>query len=468
MPEREHVLLINLGRGNPQTPMGYAETTYSFSDGSAVTTSLAGLALWRWLIRHGQAPRSVVFACTAVAWHDKQRAVHDEIRKLDLPAERLEDPIPLEIPRSPEQVWATFPPIEQWLTRQGATPENPLTLHMDLTHAYRAIPIAHTWMALYLQRRGMIIPGVWGYGAFELGVPGPTPFLDLSHLLDLAEWATAIDDFRRRFDTHRLGQLLSRNERQESGKRALDGTLSQEEINVRRHLRKLFEAARAAGETFAVGLPIETGLEIAAHLADTTGEQVEHSAGQWRPALAPVLRSLFDELHPLAVDLPAKMKGKTRKEEFALTGGEIDRQLRLVKVWLEVGAVGDALQALRELVVNRVLLALDTGTGKGGWLSERTRQDAEELLKGVRPPRKGDPPAPARDARNLAVIGDLWDQICNTRNDFAHVGMSQGVVLPASRRQQAAKLVEEFSRLVWADEATADWALPGVTPKRST
>ncbi len=486
MPESKHVLLINLGRGNPQTRTGYTTTTYSFPDGKTVRTSLAGLALWRWLIDHGQAPRSVVFACTAVAWQDKHDAVHDEIRKLDLPAERLEDPIHLEMPRSLEQVWATFPPIEQWLTRQGATPENPLTLHLDLTHAYRAIPIAHTWMALYFQRRGLIIPGMWGYGAFEPATRGPTlpaspllpmarddgafepaapsltPFLDLSHLLDLAEWATGIDDFRRRFDTHRLGQLLARQERQESGKKALAGTLDQDEIAVRRHLRKLFNAARAAGESFAVGLPIETGLEIAARLGTTTAEQLEDSAGKWRLAFAPVLRSLFAELHPLAAGVPSTIAGS--KERLALTKGEIDRQLRLVTLWLQVGAVGDALQALRELVVNRVLLAGAAGTGKKGWLSEEARKRAEDLLNAVRPPRKGDPPAPARAAGNLAIIGDLWDRVCNTRNEFAHAGMSLGVVPPASRRQQAMKLVEAFSRLVWADEATADWALRGVTP----
>lgn len=466
LPTGSHALLINLGRGNPRNPTGYEETAYSFRDGATVTTSLAGLALWRWLVDRGEAPRSVVFACTAVAWHDKAAAVHDEIRKLDLPADRLAPTIPLETPRSLEQVWATFPPIENWLAGLGASPGSPITLHMDLTHAYRAIPIAHTWMAHYLLRRGMIIPGVWGYGAFEPGEPGPTPFLDLSHLLDLAEWATAIDDFRRRFDTHRLGQLLSRDEREESGERARTGSLGHAEIDARRHLRKLFDAARTAGETFAIGLPIETGLEIAARLGATTAEQVEDSAQRWRPALAPVLRSLFDELHPLAAGVRPKAAG--RKEELALTRGEIDRQLRLVQLWLRVGAVGDGLQALRELVVNRVLLARATGAGNEGWLAGETRKEAENLLGAVRPPRKNKPSPEARAARNLAVIGDLWNQICNTRNDFAHAGMDIGMVPPASRRQQAEKLVEGFSRLVWADEAAADWALREVTPVRGS
>lgn len=466
MPEREHVLLINLGRGNPRNPTGYEVTTYSFDDGVTVTTSLAGLALWRWLVDRGRAPRSVVFACTTVAWRDKEQAVHAEVRSLNLPAERLAKTIPLEVPRSPEQVWATFPPIEQWLASLGAAPESPITLHMDLTHAYRAIPIAHTWMALYLQRRGMIIPGVWGYGAFESGVPGPTPFLDLSHLLDLAEWATAIDDFRRRFDTHRLGQLLRRNERMGSSAMVREGRLDQAEIDARRPLRKLFEAATAAGDSFAVGLPIETGLEIAGHLGATTAKQVEDGGHRWLPALAPVVKSLFDELHPLAAEI--KPRAARPKEQLALTRREIDRQLRLVRLWLRVGAVGDALQALRELVVNRVLLAQAKNGAPALWLEREVREGAEGLLNALRPPRPNDPPVPARSQQSLAAIGDLWLDICNARNDFAHVGMSQGVVPPASRRQQAAKLVEEFSRLVWADEPTADWALRGVPPVRSS
>lgn len=456
MSDEKHLLLINLGKGE------YKHTTYRLPDDTEITTTIAGLALWRWLIVTNRAPVSVVFACTGDAWQAREDHVRQQMAALSLPPERLAPPIHLEIPRSLNAVWAVLPPLERWLADHRRDSAAPPVLHMDLTHAYRAIPLAHTWMAHYLQRRGLIEVGVWGYGAFEPSAPDATPYLDLSHLLELAEWATAVSDFRRRFDTYRLGQLAGRRERAERARLAKRDALDVAEIEARRPLRHLFDAATEAGKAFALGLPIETGLAVAERLGNLTSADVKASGERWLPALAPVVEGLFDELHPLAIERVGR--APAGKEQLPLSRREIHRQLHLVQLWLRVGAVGDALRALRELVVNRVLLAQSEGGQPARWLDRGAREDAERLLNALRRPRPGEPPAQAPPRPNLAIIGDLWSEICNFRNEFAHAGMSDQGVSPDSRRQKAERLVRQFAELVDCDKSRADWSLPGVTP----
>lgn len=454
MPESSHRLLVNLGTG------AYQRTTYTFPGGMEVATSVAGLALWKWLEATGRPPASVLIACTGLAWHARESLVRDQMTELGLPANRLAPIVELGIPRDLQAVWRLLPPIESWLTETSCGRSQGAVLHIDLTHAYRAIPLAHTWMALLLHRRGVAAPGVWGYGAFDPATPDRTPYLDLSHLVELAEWATAIQDFRCRFDTHRLGELLRRSERQNSAALAMDGRLGPEEIAARRPLRCLFKAAEQAGEAFAVGLPIEVGLGVSEALGRTTIDDVRAGGSRWLPGLVPVLELLFEELSPLAAG-QGRSSGQAKKG-VALTRAEIDRQYCIVLLWRRGGAVGDALQALRELMVNRVLLARAVPGTAPRWLDREVRESAEALLNAVRPPRRGEAHSAGNRPLGVRKIGRLWDEICSARNSFAHAGMQEDFVSPEHRRERFDQLAQSFERIVWAQPPDVDWSLQGV------
>ncbi len=413
MSEQKHLLIINLGRGS------YEGTTYVLPDETHVSTLIAGLALWKWLETNGQSPASVVFACTGVAWHDRSSLIEEEVGRLGLPGERLAPTIELEMPRTLDAIWGLLPPLEKWIKESAADGGEPPVLHVDLTHAFRAIPLAHTWLALYLQRRGFVTHGVWGYGAFDPNAKELTPYLDLSHLLQLAEWAEAVRAFRDRLDTSAVASLLDPQER--SARRAAVAAGSKPPGQ----LSAVVRAAKAAGEPFRAGLPLEVGLAAREHLGSTTSAAVrDAAAGLGLGHVAPLAEELFQELQRLAVVAVAKSGAK---RQLALEEAEIQRQLRVVKAFARVGMVDAALRALRELIVNRVLLAW--GSGGASWLERPLRERAERRLAALALKPAPRPLSPEEE--DLAV---LWRELRSRRNPLAHAGMQGDTVNPGEAK----------------------------------
>jgi hypothetical protein len=117
--------------------------------------------------------------------------------------------------------------------------------------------------------------------------------------------------------------------------------------------------------------------------------------------------------------------------------------------------VSNAFEALREAIVNRVLLA--RGCGPGVWLAEGARRDAEEALKACRPNlRRGGPSLSDGQQR----IGNLWAAVCNARNELAHAGMKPQPVKPKHSECQLRTLLGAFEGL--HAELEADWRLEGL------
>ncbi len=432
MEEVKNLLLINLGRGNPQLPApGYNPTTYLFPDGQRCFTTIAGLALWWWLERTDRPPTSVLFACTETAWEDKAGVAQYEAERLGLPVSRIQHH-EQEMPRSLEQVWRVLPPLEEWLHRHGAGQGRPLQLHLDLTHAFRAIPLAHTWLSLYLERRGLIVPGVWGYGAFDPNSREETPYLDLSHLLDLAQWADAVRGFRDRLDTEALAALLDPVERQARRAAAAEGAPPPGQLGA------VLRAAKAASAAFRAGLPLEVGVETRKHLGQVTAEEVRQAASALLPPHVPLAQELFDHVESLAVTEVAK---RDAKAHLALDEDELARQLRLVKAWARAGMVDAALRAFRELIVSRALLA--RGTPPKEWLRRGTREHIARLLNAL---AADTPPRPLRGEEE--ALRGLWRELRNRRNPLAHAGMQADMVNPGEARQALeSRLLPAFERL---------------------
>ncbi len=448
------LLLINLGRGNPAVPTGYQETEYVFDDGFQVGTSLAGLALWKWLTSTGNPPQSVCIACTEAAWTDKHHAVMEEVRRLDLPEDRLASPIHLELPRSLDEVWALLDPVEQWLKGLRSDAAETPRLHIDLTHAYRAIPIVHTWLALYLQRLGLVEVGVMGYGAFDPTAQSSTPYIDLSVMMLLAEWAAAVRDFERRGDAGALSQLMEAGAR-ESRRVIFAGSPGRQDRDSLRHLGSVIKAAQAIGDYVPAGLPIELGIEARRALGRTQPKDVAGAVRSVLPPAAPVAERLHDAARRFA--WPEELPGKATKTHLRLSPDEVRRELDLVKLWAQRGAEGGALRALRELIINRVLLARGVTSG---WLRRDAREPASDALNALRPAKNAkyrSLPDPMKE------LGSLWHSVCEKRNAFAHAGMNQDEVHVEGVRRQVAEDIEKFEQLNEAGDGL--WRLDGAPPE---
>lgn len=81
------------------------------------------------------------------------------------------------------------------------------TVHLDVTHGFRHLPMLALVAALYLRRiKGAQIAGIW-YAAFDPDT-GQAPVLELSGLLHLAEWLQALATYDQSGDYSVFAALL--------------------------------------------------------------------------------------------------------------------------------------------------------------------------------------------------------------------------------------------------------------------
>ena len=383
------------------------------------------------------APSSVCFAATPEVWDEKEELVRQEAEAVGLDWTKVAEPVILALPRAIEDIWAGLTPLDQWINNNSIPWEDVPTLHVDLTHAYRAIPIVHTWMALYFQRLGNVKIGFMGYGAWEKDKE-PTPMIDLSPVMQLAEWAAAARDFERRGDAEALSELMADNDRK-IRRRVYSGKPQEDERNALKVLGSVSGAAEAIGRYLPAGLPVELGIKTRRALSLTKSEDVGDALRAILPPAAPIGEKIFDTASRIAWqgEMPP---AKGTKKRLVLSREEIDRQIYLIETWAERGATGEALRALRELMVTRVLLARGARTG---WLARGARQPASETLDNLRPFSETYPSLDEMHRR----LGDLWHEVCEDRNVFAHAGMTGDEIRVESIANRLTTYIERFRSL---------------------
>ncbi len=443
-----HILLINLGKGSPEKPpLGYDRTSYRFEDGFEVETCVAGLALWKRLEHTGRAPCSVRFAVTREAWEGKEGPLREEAAALGLDEEVLGEPLFLEIPATVEALWAVLPELESWVEnhkpRNGDT-SSPI-LHLDLTHAWRAIPITQPWLALFLERLDLVTIGTMGYGAYVRG-QSPTPYLDLSAVMVLAEWAAGVREFER---YGRAGTLARAMEAVEGDwtQRVFKAGSDADKKQALGKLRSVLRAAAAIEEYLPAGLPVELGIEARSALGESTAEETAAGVGEIIPGVEPLALRLHKAATRFAWRERVPQKGE-KAERVSLSEQELERQLELIEYWASIGAVGEALRALRELLVNRLLLAMGR---RKDWLLHEARKEAQDRLNAFRPGARA-AGCSELPSESQEVVG-LWGEICNSRNVFAHAGMCPEFVKVSERKKALRGLLERSRRVVASQEA---------------
>lgn len=446
-----HVLVVNLGLGQPKMygPLGYASTHYLMPDGKTYFTPLAGFGLWKWLEETSRPPAAVVFACTKDAWREREQLLKDHAKQVGLDPSKIDEPIFLVLPQTLEHIWDMIAPLESLVL--GKASEGTPVLHVDLTHAFRAIPLAHLLIVLYLQERGLIHAGVCGYGAFQEG-RNETPYLDLSYLLHLARWAQAVRSFRKRFDTAGLAVLLEHYEREARSKMAHLG------FNPPPEVRRVINAARFAAPYFAAGLPLELGIKVRQTLGITTRENLEKAAKRLVPADPDLILELFDFLQPFA---PAKVAKRHAKRLLVLDRNELAREVRLLHSLVSAGLPERACLVLREAIVNRLLLA----SCPQKWLQHSVRKAAEKVLNDE---------CPCSEAPNASLSGALselcsvWRDLRNVRNPLAHAGMQIDDVDVGQLTSDVNALIEKFHGLLDVDDLWQKLAEKLAIPEESS
>lgn len=275
-------------------------------------------------------------------------------------------------------------------------------VRLDLTHSFRHHPFLMYASATFLQTlRGVSIRGVhYAMYQAEPGVATPrVPIIDLGFLLTIAETHHAVRQFRETGDARRVAGMLGEFKDDKGRRGEGNPTLS-----------KLAGSVAALGSALSTSLPLEAGL-AARHLAGLVDEAL--------PGLPSTLRAAVEPLGEIAQRLAcSSATNKRGKEGIQLDLPELDRQLRHVEFLLEAERLDDALLALSEWLVNRVLLA---GGDVEGWLSRAVREPNEKRMNAARPDR-GDTVERSAPERELLA---LWSKVRDWRNDLAHCGFRE-------------------------------------------
>ncbi|MBE3584332.1 MAG: TIGR02221 family CRISPR-associated protein [Limnochordaceae bacterium] len=318
-------------------------------------------------------------------------------------------PVPIPDGKSPAEVWDI-------LTRILAAVPAGIRLTLDVTHGFRSLPFVYLTAALFLTSlRDVRIEGVY-YGMLEAGEKdGVKPLVDLSVVLNLAEWFYATRMFRETGQAHDLIRLLSMG-------LARDG-LENEMVTA------LADFTR----DYASGLPLELGRAAAVicHIGTMIGDPMLHV-----PAGEELRRAIIQAAEPFQL-VDAAQTPYESKKDVPLGSGELRRQARLIDLYLEREQFASAVQLIREWMVNRVLLAEGEAVStSSAWLDYRPNRILAESRLNV----LACVPSDLLTPEQIEVRG-WWQKLGNARNEVAHCGF----------RPQAVEVTRELADVgqVW-------------------
>ena len=374
----------------------------------------------------------------------KEAKGHEHCRQLK---ENLGDTVKMvEIPsgKKEEELWEIFDIVAKQV------PPNS-TIIMDITHAFRSLPMVIYNVALYLRRIKNIKIERIIYGNWEARdksySPPLTPIFDLTPTLDLQDWLHGIDYFQRRGDAEELANSLSRTQgrlyqTRDSGKAKLPRKL----VNMARGLNNFSEALRLLRPlaTFQTTTTVCNLLESA-----------EDEVILWAKPFADILQDLNKELSPLVAPEPTN-----------LSRDNLRTQLKLVHYYLDKDLVVQAVLLAREWLVSCLMLLTDRELD---WRDRKARVRAErELGRVYRYHRKENDyklrgklhsgvvtllgkcklPSWYRDIPQASTIRDIWDNLSKLRNDVAHCAMNTDAISPEKIRSKIRTLIPDMEALL--------------------
>ena len=278
---------------------------------------------------------------------------------------------------------------------------------LDVTHAFRSIPMVVLAVAAYLRRAKNVTIERIVYGAYEARDPfrdpprpeDRAPVFDLTPLLELLDWIGGAEALLKRGDAGLIAEKMV----------AAHQTLRRTGTGTPEKLKTLGQKLRTFSQALHLSHPrdvLRVAHELLPLLEGTRGE-----FEQWAKPFALLVDQVRRELEPLAF-----------AEPDTLSQENLERQLRLVEYYLAKGLIVQAVTLAREWVVSYVLLC----RGSGDWLRRSDRKEAEDALGAAAARLQGGTAEPPPEWFDQLPTGlsDLWNKLGQLRNDLAHCGMS--------------------------------------------
>jgi CRISPR-associated Csx2 family protein len=332
--------------------------------------------------------------------------------------------------RSERELWEIFDRVVS-VVGEGET------ILLDVTHAFRSIPMIVFVAAAYLRSTMGVKVERIVYGAYEARNGGRAPIFDLTPLLDLLDWLSSAEFFIRRSDATLLAERLRGAHQQAWQRRA--------EEDLPRRLK----SASSKLEEFSQALHLARPRDVM-HSAMELSQLLESSASEaerWAKPFATILRNIRREAENFAYDKPDQLDRENLK-----------RQLRLIRHFVSRGLWMQAAVLMREWFINWVILQL----GELRWLDKDTRENlankvlseaAKRLLQKGEEKPKEEPIGWEKITKwfeglpNCREIIQIWDSIVNLRNDIAHCGMREHAASISRIEQRTKEILQQLERL---------------------
>ncbi len=399
-----HILLTSLG-------MRAIKTTYKL-DKKTVTTKLTPLALVQ-LLEESQLPNRVVAVATQGAKRETWQLFRSGIcRTLKFSPELVEIPDgnnPDEIRQILESVANRIP--------EGAD------LTLDVTQGFRHFPFIFYALVLYLTSlRGVKIRGAY-YGMIE-GTPqgAPKPIIDLQPLLELPEWFHAVRMFRDYGTTKPIAdrlQPLADTLKQETEQLFKVGNEEAGKEHSRRAkpVKNSVDQLKQYAFAYESALPLELGK--ASKMLVNSVQELPVTANSGLPLLlTELIKTVVDAAEESAFEKPPNKDGNW-KAVIHLDKDELERQARMIDLYLDRGQLSLATGLMREWVVSWAIWKSSETEEYKDWLNGKVRQRYEHRLGALGAFARNDE-FRSNITPEQQEFGTFWNQLTNDLRNFLH------------------------------------------------
>lgn len=405
-------LLTFLGTGN------YQPCAYRIEDASAtdpVTFFSVALAA-------SLKPDLVISLQTAGAADKHGPALDDALAKLGL----KHQPVTIPEGKSEAELWQIFSALTEHI------PEG-CTLHLDITHGFRSLPLLGFIALSYLRVTRKVAIGGIHYGAWEArDENNNAPVFDLTPFLTLLDWTAAADQFFTTGSATKLGKLLSQAQQSLWQNR---GGQQQSKLPT-----KLKSLGASLGDTSSNILLLRTGSlkssadTLVGHLDEAKAEAETH-ASPFLELLAPV---------------------KDQLTRFNNT--DLDTLRDLVGWLAERGQTAAALTLASEWLTSYVMVKCGQTSHHAAYHSRKPYSLAISKLEqpemNITPDETGNAAIAAiaqlentLTAEQLLLLKSLSSTIRNARNDLNHAGFNDNPAPATVLIKRAQEVAEKLRQL---------------------
>lgn len=303
-----------------------------------------------------------------------------------------------------EELWKLFEIISETVN-EGET------IILDVTHAFRSLPLLAFVVAAYLRKTKKVQLAHILYGAYEarekVGHEEIAPIFDLSLLLELLDWLSGAEQFLKWANARELSCILRKTHA------SLWQTRKTSPRELPRKLRDVGGILESLSRALFLAQPCEvmkTAYALSQKLEETSAE-----FERWAKPFVVILKDVAQRIQGLACENPD-----------CLNTQNLQTQQRIIEHLLKSGLYFQAITLAREWIVTYAIYL--EGHDLCAWKDyDGIRKTIETKLNDLSRAQR-EKRMPAEISPEIQQIISLWQEITQLRNTVAHCGMRKDYV----------------------------------------